>query len=332
MPIPQVSVVIPAWNVCQWIEETLTSVIFQTIPVEQLEILLIDDGSTDNTSTVASNILSQSKISHVIIRHERTLGPSAARNTGWRRSQGSWIQFLDADDLLEPDKIESQLAVAQKLDDGTAAVFSPWGRLVLEESGWSKRPEPTSFDLLNDPLLQLLKTRNAFHQTGCQIFKRSWLEAVDGYDEDIRLLEDVDLIMRILIAGGKLGCAQRTTPGFWYRKRRGSLSHGNHRVFVDACLRNYTLAEKHWRDTETLTPQRLTGLTDSYFSVARFMAEYDSAFFEPTVAHLLKLEPSFVPPSPVALRQLTKLIGYRRAERFSVHYRKAKRFFKAVGQ
>lgn len=321
----RVSVVVSAWNVREWVGETLRSVIDQTFPNDQFEIILVDDGSTDGTAEVAEKDLSRGGVKYDILRHDETRGPGAARNTGWQHATGEWIQFLDADDLLEPDKVATQMAAAEQLGTDTAAVFSPWGRLVFEDSEWTRKRQPVNFSASEDPLLDLLRPDNSFHQTGCQIFKRSWLEQVSGYDERLRLLEDVDLLMRVIMAGGALHCAPTNRPLFWYRKRRGSLSHGNHRAFVDACVRNCRLAENYWQENGTLTHARAVGLVQSYFSVARFLAEYDSPSFEPTVAHIYELLPSFVPPEPAALRRLARILGYRRAERVSIHYRRVKR-------
>src|SRR4051812_10472186 len=100
---PLVSIVIPAYNAERWIAYTLQSAIGQTWPHK--EIIVVDDGSTDRTGEIARRFASN-EISVVSIPNQ---GAAAARNHGLHLSQGDYIQWLDADDVLAPDKIERQL-------------------------------------------------------------------------------------------------------------------------------------------------------------------------------------------------------------------------------
>src|SRR5262245_47598496 len=95
--MPLVSVVIPAYNAAEWIAETIESVLHQTY--NDLEVIVVNDGSIDRTVEIAKDILRQGRFSYLIVDQENS-GPSAARNRGWRTAHGAWIQFLDADDLL----------------------------------------------------------------------------------------------------------------------------------------------------------------------------------------------------------------------------------------
>src|SRR5262245_30602775 len=96
---PRVSVVMPAYNSVRWIEETLASVLAQTVGPERLEIIVVDDGSTDGTAEVAERWLSKTPLSWRVFRQQNR-GPGAARNVGWQAARARWIQFLDADDLI----------------------------------------------------------------------------------------------------------------------------------------------------------------------------------------------------------------------------------------
>jgi glycosyltransferase involved in cell wall biosynthesis len=106
-----VSVVIPAYNSEKWIKTTLNSVLAQSYP--ELEIIVVDDGSLDRTAALAEQTLNGFPGSWKILRQENR-GKGATRNRGWRAALGSWIQFLDSDDALAPEKIKLQMAVAQK--------------------------------------------------------------------------------------------------------------------------------------------------------------------------------------------------------------------------
>lgn len=102
---PTISVVIPCYNGARFLRETLESVRAQTYPV--LEVLVVDDGSTDDSAAIA-----ESYGGPVRVLRQRNQGESVARNRGLDEAQGAWVAFLDADDLWKPEKLEWQLAAA----------------------------------------------------------------------------------------------------------------------------------------------------------------------------------------------------------------------------
>src|SRR5271170_1948910 len=101
---PLVSILIPAYNAEAWISDTLRSAIAQTW--EQKEIIVVDDGSTDQTLAIARRFESDS----VRVVPQKNQGAAAARNTALSLCHGDYIQWLDADDILAPDKIARQMA------------------------------------------------------------------------------------------------------------------------------------------------------------------------------------------------------------------------------
>lgn len=113
---PAISVVIPAWNAAAWLGQTLDSVLAQTLPAA--EILVIDDGSTDDTAAIAAR-----HAPRVRCLRQANAGQAAARNRGVAESLGEFIAFLDSDDLWLPGKLQAQWALAQA-DPGIGLVFS----------------------------------------------------------------------------------------------------------------------------------------------------------------------------------------------------------------
>jgi len=129
--IPTVSVIIPAYNVEKYIEGTLNSVLNQTF--KDFEIVVVNDGSTDNTSQVAKKILSSSGFPVKVI-DQMNCGVSVARNVGMENSMGKYIKFLDGDDRLVPNAIEVLVREIQKCDCGLVYggqdVITPAGKVI----------------------------------------------------------------------------------------------------------------------------------------------------------------------------------------------------------
>src|SRR6186997_921515 len=185
-----VSVVIPAQNAAAWIAETISSVVAQSAREQIESICVVDDGSSDDTASIAAAALARTGIAHTVVR-ANGVGPSAARNLGWRHSRAPWLQFLDADDLLMPTKIERQLAAAIGLAEDVAVVYSPWSDLHSEGGVWTPAEWLRDPRIGADTLADQLENEN-FIATGSQLFRRAWLERVGGFDERLRLIEDVD--------------------------------------------------------------------------------------------------------------------------------------------
>ncbi len=116
---PLVSILIPAFNAERWIAQTIDSALAQTW--ERKEIIVVDDGSTDNTYSVACGFQPRG----VTVLRQSNQGAAAARNTAFAASHGSYIQWLDADDLLAANKIENQLKARRPGDDSRTLLSGP---------------------------------------------------------------------------------------------------------------------------------------------------------------------------------------------------------------
>ncbi|MGC1902617.1 MAG: glycosyltransferase family A protein, partial [Candidatus Acidiferrum sp.] len=118
---PLVSILIPAYNAEKWIADTVRSALAQTWP--RKEIIIVDDGSKDQTAEVAGRFSSK----EVAVVSKVNEGAAKTRNHALRLSQGDYIQWLDADDLLEQHKIERQLDALQRLEGQRILASSSWG-------------------------------------------------------------------------------------------------------------------------------------------------------------------------------------------------------------
>lgn len=109
---PKVSIIIPAYNIAPYLARCLDSVKCQTY--KELQIIIIDDGSTDQTGLIADSFAEKDKRFHVI--HKENRGVSAARKTGLDQASGKYIGFVDGDDYIEPEMYEKLVGLAVKYD------------------------------------------------------------------------------------------------------------------------------------------------------------------------------------------------------------------------
>ncbi len=128
---PLVSIIIPSFNYAHLIAETLESIIKQRFA--NWECIVVDDGSTDDTATVVRQFIAAHPKYKIIFHPVKNGGTSAAKNTGIKLSQGKYLQFLDADDLLSEDKLNIQVALAEKLNGGL--VFSRAAFFIDDDQG-----------------------------------------------------------------------------------------------------------------------------------------------------------------------------------------------------
>jgi PST family polysaccharide transporter len=192
--IPLVSILIPAYNAEEWIGDAIRSAMAQTW--ERKEIIVVDDGSTDRTVEIARQFESGS---FRVVR-QGNQGASAARNKAFSLSRGDYIQWLDADDLLAPDKIARQMAA---LDDGAGSrtlLSSSWGHFMYRP--YRARFTPTGLWCDLTPVEWLLRKmgQNLYMQTATWLVSRELSEAAGPWD--VRLLGDDDgeYFCRVLLA------------------------------------------------------------------------------------------------------------------------------------
>ena len=119
MEVPVVSICMPAYNAEDYVAAALDSVLGQTW--SNLEIIVVNDGSTDGTAGVLDRYSDEARVTVI---HQENQGAAAARNRGFEASTGDYIQYLDADDLLHPRKVEAQMAVLDDHTSETVAVCS----------------------------------------------------------------------------------------------------------------------------------------------------------------------------------------------------------------
>lgn len=187
---PQVSVVIPVYNCDRYIVQGIESVLNQTY--SSYEIIVIDDGSQDNTRHLLQPY--ENQIHYV---YQENQGVSVARNHGIELSQGEFVAFLDADDVFLPDKLAVQLAV-----------FAANPKLGIVQSGWRRVNQQGETLMDVEPWEQVPQLDleswlrwKPFGTMGTFMFRRDDLQQVGGFEPGLTHAEDVDLVLRLSLNG-----------------------------------------------------------------------------------------------------------------------------------
>jgi len=198
MKNPKISVIIPLYNKEKSIERSINSILKQTF--RDFEIVVVDDGSTDNSLAVVNAI----KDDRILIVSQRNAGPGAARNTGVKNATANWIVFLDADDEILIDTLEffnTMIAKYPNMD-------------ILDSNKYCRRGETLI------PMYHPIEgwVRNNMREcyfgrispgAGFSVFRKTLLER-NPYDEHIRRFEDAELLLRLL-KGAKVYSSSRIT-------------------------------------------------------------------------------------------------------------------------
>ena len=191
---PLVSILIPAFNAHEWIGDTIRSAVAQTWP--RKEIIVVDDGSHDQTLSIARQFASKD----VSVVTQVNEGAAAARNRAFSLCQGDYIQWLDADDLLAPDKIAQQMAaVDQRAGKGTL-LSSAWGRFMYRVHRATFVPTPLWCDL--SPVEWLLRKmgQGLYMQTATWLVSRDLTDAAGPWNTRLLGDDDGEYFCRVLMA------------------------------------------------------------------------------------------------------------------------------------
>ena len=206
---PLVSIIVPAYNAERWIAEAIQSAVAQTWP--RREIIIVNDGSTDRTAEVARRFASK----EVAVLTIPNNGAAAARNHGFQLSQGDYIQWLDADDLLTPDKIERQLEAGREVASKRILLSSSWSPFYYRTR--SIRFVHTALCQNLSPVEWLLRKmgENLHMQTATWLTIRELAEAAGPWDTRLLSDDDGEYFCRVLLASGGTRFVPET--GVFYR-------------------------------------------------------------------------------------------------------------------
>jgi len=189
-----VSILIPAYNAERWINETIKSALGQTWP--NCEIIVVDDGSTDNTYDIARGYQSKS----VKVIRQENMGASVARNTAISLAQGDYIQWLDADDLIAADKISLQLEEGNNVKNSLILLSSSFGTFFYRQEKAKFIPTALWKDLLPVEWLLTRFADRVWMNPAVWLVSRRLTEQVGSWDERLTLNDDGEYFARVVAA------------------------------------------------------------------------------------------------------------------------------------
>jgi glycosyltransferase involved in cell wall biosynthesis len=189
---PLVSVIVPTYNRASLIAPAVRSILVQSFT--DLEVLVIDDASTDETDRIVRAI-DDDRVSY----HRRCTngGQAAARNDGLRKARGEFLGFLDSDDRWAPGKLERFMSIMRAAPPEVGCVYSDMRRLRADGSaGYFRSPTIARGGRIN-PDTGWYQT--SMLATQATMIPRRWLDAVGPFDEALRFYEDLELLMRLAV-------------------------------------------------------------------------------------------------------------------------------------
>lgn len=228
--LPLVSVIIPCYNYAAYIGETIESILAQTY--SHWEIIIVDDGSKDNTAKIVKKFTQADK--RILYHYQVNGGLSAARNTGLRLAGGKYIQLLDADDFIAPTKIAIQVSALES-DNSTALVYG---------DTYNFKDTPTiserifrQFFLSKEPVsgqgnaLALHMANDNIFLVSCPLFRRVMADAVGGFDTALFSLEDWYFWYRAALLDFKFKYDNQPGTEFYVRSHTSNMSSNRHKMW-----------------------------------------------------------------------------------------------------
>jgi glycosyltransferase involved in cell wall biosynthesis len=264
-----VSILIPCRNAAPYLAATLESACGQSVPAA--EILVVNDGSTDDSVEIARRFAPK-----VTVIDGPGRGASAARNQATHQARGRYLQYLDADDLLEPHALATRVDALERT--GADLAISDWQRLVVRGSDWQvERDVSGKFDDRGVPAdVQVL--RGFWAPPAAILYRRSLCMQIGAWRESLPIIQDA----RFLLDAARLGRVVHVAGiGARYRQHAShSLSTTNRDRFWSDVLRNAEEVESLWRTSGTFDLTHRTALVQVFADCARvgFISRSSSLF------------------------------------------------------
>jgi len=306
-----VSILIPCYNAERWIAQAIESALSQTWPAK--EIIVVDDGSTDRSLQIIQGFEGR-------IRWETgpNAGGGSTRNRLLELAKAEWLQYLDADDCLLEGKVAQQMEAVARLPE-LDLIFGP---ATLEH--WS--PQEVRRELLpipepRDPWILLASW--GLPQTGAPLWRKQAIIDVGGWKRDQPCCQEHELYLRLLMGGKRF--VYHPANGAIYRQwsdetvcKRDVTEVHRRRLEIEQRL------EDHLRQTQQLTPERLSAINQARFEIARMAWRYDAGLARKIMRTIQGLQADFSPrgaAAPAHYKLFFHSLGFAAAERVASAFR-----------
>lgn len=305
---PLVSILIPCHNAAAWLAATLDAALAQTWP--HREIIVVDDGSTDNSAAVARSYQSRG----VTLITQTNRGASAARNAALAAARGEYVQFLDADDLLAPDKIARQMSALAAQPVGTIAAGS-WGVFTDDPATAVFNPEPVWSDHAPVDWLVRSWSGGGMFPPIVWLTPRTVLTAAGPWNESLSLDDDGEYFARVLLRAAHVRFVPEARS--YYRVHPGPrLSASRGERAARSSFTSCALKEQHLLAVEN-SPRTRDALGRTWQRFAWEQMVDAPAMALEAVARARALSPELPPPDgPRSYRLAARLLGWPRARRW----------------
>ncbi|MEO7214170.1 glycosyltransferase family 2 protein [Mucilaginibacter sp.] len=321
MASPLVSIIIPAYNAESYLEATIQSAVAQTWPNK--EIIVVDDGSNDNTLRIAKELEGEL----VSVYAQPNSGASTARNYGLSKSKGSFIQFLDADDLLSPGKIEQQ-TTALITQPNKVAVCSTI-HFFDDAARLTSTPSPYEEQFIystNNPVDFMVRMWGGYDLKASMVQSNAWLipktliDKFGNWNENLTLDDDGEFFARMALNSAGI---IKTGGLNYYRKFRTlkNLSAQKHTAAMASAVLSATLKKQHlFAKTDSDEAQKAIFKQFTDLSLRCYIEEPD--LYQQVMAELKALPQYQYKPilGGAAINFIANTLGWRTAKKMQLTY------------
>lgn len=305
--LPLVSILIPLYNSGEFVAETIECCLSQSYP--NIELVIVDDHSTDNSVEVAQKYLSD----RVHLYTNPKKGGNSARNYAFEMSRGEYVMFHDADDLITKGHIRSLMDAIMQRGTGNSTAFSPI--YMLEADGRLWQP-PTTIDHEFIPGIEMLVgiwTGAGFRCPHCHLVPRHIVDSVGRWDERVLKNQDGEFFARVYNAADKMLFSGEAEYAIW-RQRKGTVSRAKNEKALASYISTFREIAKiilAYQNTETNRAAISRGYGYWLYENYPFSKDVERVFFDGLGENGL----SFILPQRRVLTILRRLFGWRLALR-----------------
>lgn len=303
---PLVSVLMPVYNGEKFLAETIENILTQQY--SNIELIIVDDGSTDASYVIATKYTTTDK--RVKVFKQPNAGAWAARNLAFEESLGEYIMYMDADDLISSKKIERQVQILQENDRHTV-VSCEWD-IFYHKASEAKFPQRLIYKNYKYPIALITDMLNSgeMMQTSCWLMTRELIKDTGGWEKGITINDDGVFFTKVL----KLASKVIFCPNTYVYYRRGHASLSTQDIYSEAKLKalfdSYSAQAKILWSVDTSMIVRT--------AIARNMAlimcktRYGSPLYQKAIAEIKRLGLKPQHPFPVSkAATICKLIGFQ---------------------